>query len=103
MLVLKTSSVPAVLSLYRGQNNLSSAHSVLGLPVKMNESRYFCMVTAIVALTLLLPPAPPPEPPGPPEVELPEVEFPVETALVAVAAAEEVVVASEDEDEVSSV
>jgi len=38
---------------------LSSGHFVLGLPVKMKESRYFCILMAIVELTELdSPPAP---------------------------------------------
>lgn len=100
MVVLKTSSVPVASdSLYRGQKSLSSAHWPLGSPVRTKDSRYFCMVTATVALTLELPPMPPPLPPGPPVVEL-LADVPVAEAAVEVAVATTalvVVVVSSDE------
>lgn len=49
-----------VLSPCKGQYGLSPGHFVLGLPVKMKDRRYFCIVMAIVELTEL--DSPPPAP-----------------------------------------
>jgi len=74
---LNTIWVPDVelVLLYRGQLSLSSGHIVFGLPVSTKERRYFCIMTAIVALTEL---EPMPAPPAPGPVLVVELELVVE-------------------------
>ena len=75
----------------------------MGLPVSTNDSRYFCIVAATVALTEELPPIPlAPPPDGPPTVEFPEIELADTVTMVATAAGVEVVAVESNELEVSS-
>lgn len=76
--------MPAVELLpYWGHSILSSGHMVLGLPVKTKDMRYFCIMTATVALTEVEPPPGPPAPPegGPPALEEAVAEAAAEVAV----------------------